>query len=78
MAGPVVADLELEGVVEAALERLGQDAERERQLWHSGQRPRPGRWCMRMPPPGTWPGSHTDTTVRSDKQARGSPLANRE
>jgi hypothetical protein len=37
VAGPVVADLELEGVVEAALERLGQDAKRERQLWHSGQ-----------------------------------------
>ena len=37
MAGPVVADLELEGVVEAALERFGQGPERERELWHPRQ-----------------------------------------
>ncbi len=37
MAGPVVADLELEGVEEAALERFGQGPERERELWHSRQ-----------------------------------------
>jgi hypothetical protein len=37
VAGPGVADLQLEGVVEAALERFGQGPERERELWHSRQ-----------------------------------------
>jgi hypothetical protein len=37
VAGPVVADLELEGVLEAPLERFGQGPERKRELWHSRQ-----------------------------------------
>jgi hypothetical protein len=37
MAGPVIADLEVEGVVEAPLERFGQGPEDERELWHSRQ-----------------------------------------
>ena len=37
MAGPVVADLELEGVVEVALESFGQGSEDERELWHTRQ-----------------------------------------
>lgn len=33
MPGAVIADLELEGVVQAPLEVLGQPGEAERQLW---------------------------------------------
>ena len=49
MAGPVVADLEMEGVVEGALECFGQRCEREWHVWQIGSpRGAPCPGCGRL------------------------------